>query len=173
MKNNKRIRLGHLCPAFNNFNLTFSCVFSAIYLIFAGILLIFRGTIYTYYWMLLPRGALSLWAFVLIFIVMFTFLGGILGIVAFYRERGCKKTKKYILLFLVFTTLFTVLWYDSIFSAHAFFAGFIFSSIAVASLLCSFVLSFKENKLIAVYIIPLFLWNIYIFWFSLCIMLIN
>lgn len=173
MKNKKRNFKFNKPLCFDKIDLTLPSIFFAVYLIFSGIILIYSGTIYTYYWILLPRGALSLWVFLLLFVIMFSFLGATTGFFI-NKKVGCyRKYKNIIVTALCVTAFLTVLWYDSIFSAHGFFAGFILSLFSLLCMLTSLLISLNRYKILSIGLGALTIWYLYILWFSFSIMIIN
>ena len=171
---NKKKRKKYKKPfSMERINLKYPSIFAAVYLIFVGVLMIYSGTIYTYYWILLPRGALSLWSFVLLFIVFFVALGTLTAWAITGRSICCRVSKRIIILSLSATSILTLLWYDCIFSAHAFFPGFIISLIMLLCMVLGFLISINKYKLMSFGFGVMLMWYIYLFWFSFCIMLIN
>ena len=156
-----------------SYNLSLPCIFGSVYLIFGGILLLFGGTIYTYYWLILPRGALSLGSFVVFYLVFFMLCGASLGGVVFERAHCPRKYKLIVILLLSMMSALQIIWYDVIFSSLALFSGFIISAVIVFFNSFAFLISFRKFIISNIMLGVLLCWSLYIFWFSLCIMIIN
>ncbi|MBE6543439.1 MAG: hypothetical protein E7675_03490 [Ruminococcaceae bacterium] len=171
---NKNKKTKHFKFSFNDrINLRLPCILLAIFLILSGILMIYSGNIYIYYWIILPRGAISLWLFVMLFIISFAFLGALFGAVLAENRMFSKKLKIVLSTFLGLATVLTVMWYDCVFAAHAFTFSFLLSLLMLICIFMAFLVLICKRSIVAVGTGMLTLWYMYLFWFSFCIMIIN
>lgn len=158
---------------FDGINLFFPSIFLTLYLIFAAITLLSKGSLYSYFWIIIPRGALTVGLFAFFYLVAYSLLGAITGVAI--SEKPCyrKNIKILNVLCLSGAGVTLLLWYNVVFGAFSLFFGFLLSIILNLNLGISFFMSFKFSKLLFYLQIPLILWSIYILWFSFCVMIIN
>ena len=158
---------------FDGINLFFPSIFLTLYLIFAAITLLSKGSLYSYFWIIIPRGALTVGLFAFFYLVAYSLLGAITGFAI--SEKPCyrKNIKLVNILCLSGAGVVLLLWYGVVFCALSLFLGFLLSILLNLILDISIFISFKFSKILFCLLIPLSLWSIYILWFSFCIMIIN
>jgi len=169
MKRNKH-RLKYF---YQRINLFYPSIFFSIYLIFSSVMLLSGGALYTYHWFILPRGALTMGLFAIFYLLSFSTLGFVTGLVYYEKAYCFKKEKILCVLILGLYATALVLWYNVVFLSISLLFGLIISSIICFLSFLSLVILYRISKLGFLLHLPLFIWSIYLFWFSFCILIIN
>ncbi len=172
MKKNKK-RRNNSNIGFKGVNLALPILCAAILIIIGIIIMLCSGSVYRYNWILLPRGAFPLSAFIITFITVIGFIGGSVGAVIserFYRKLTDKLAA--VLLLIVIAVLLFV-WYNILFSSFAFFAAFLFGLFIMCATVSAVIILLKHFKNCLILLTPVVLFSVYILWLSFSVMLIN
>lgn len=172
MKKNKG-RRSKANIGFKGINLAMPVFCAAALIIIGIIIMLCSGSVYRYNWILLPRGAFPLSAFIITFITVIGLLGGAIGTVIserFYRKLSDKLIAVFALLGIA---VLLFVWYNILFSSFAFFGAFLFSLLIMCCTVLAGIISFKHFKNCLLLLIPVILFSFYILWLSFSVMLIN
>ena len=146
-----------------------ACGFGVIGLLF----FFFSVNFFIYSIMLLPLGAVSLFALMLIVLVYHLLLGGAAGILFFSRCGGLRWRALPCCGLLLGALLCSCIWYAVFFKALAFFAGLLLLLLSFSCAVIAFWKAKKSNLLVSCLLLLSCLPMLYLLWFATGLCFLN